>query len=60
MNKRKHGFKNMPTRKHKPGEHRISVIIKGEEKAVVLLGLQDASQKLRLPLLYFHPLLDFR
>lgn len=38
--KRKHWFKNMSTRKHYPGEHRVSVIINGEEKALVSLDLQ--------------------
>jgi len=31
--KRKHSFADMSTRKHYPGEHRISIIINGEKKA---------------------------
>ncbi len=38
--KRKHGFQDMTTRKHYPGEHRISIIVNGEEKASVSLELQ--------------------
>lgn len=37
--KRKHLFVDMSTRKHYPGEHRVSIIINGEEKAVTSLEL---------------------
>lgn len=38
--KRKQSFADMSTRKHYPGEHRISIIINGEEKAVTSFQLQ--------------------
>ena len=39
--KRKHSFVDMSTRKHYPGEHRVSIIINGEEKATASIELID-------------------
>ena len=38
--KRKQTFMDMTTRKHYPGEHQISIIVNGEEKAAVSLELK--------------------
>jgi 3-methyladenine DNA glycosylase AlkC len=37
--KKKHSFKNLSTRKHYPGEHKISIIVNGEEKSILTMQL---------------------
>jgi 3-methyladenine DNA glycosylase AlkC len=37
--KKKHSFKNLTTRKHYPGEHKVSIIINGEEKSILSMQL---------------------
>lgn len=41
--KKKQTFQDMTTRKHYPGEHRIAIIINGEEKAITSFTLLHAS-----------------
>ncbi len=38
---RKHNFADMSTRKHYAGEHRIAIIVNGEEKAAITFELQE-------------------
>ena len=42
--KRKHSFVDMSTRKHYTGEHRVSIIINGEEKATASLELIPSAR----------------
>jgi 3-methyladenine DNA glycosylase AlkC len=39
---RKHSFVDMTTRRHYPGEHRISIIVNGEEKVKIPLQIYEA------------------
>jgi hypothetical protein len=40
---RKHSFQDRSTRKHYPGEHQLSIIVNGVEKAKVSFHLEEAS-----------------
>jgi len=41
--KRKHSFRDMTTRKHHAGEHKISIIINGEEKTLLSFNLEPPA-----------------
>jgi hypothetical protein len=42
---RKHSFQERSTRKHYPGEHRLSIIVNGVEKAEISFQLEEAPHE---------------